>query len=66
MTVWPARLSILQQATGLPIPLPKVCQFPLTSGKPWRFCCAPTVPDRPYCHAHVLVCYQLTPRSQAA
>ena len=29
------------------------CQWPLTNGRPWRFCCVETVPGRSYCAAHV-------------
>ncbi len=29
------------------------CQWPLTNGRPWRFCCVETVPGKPYCAAHV-------------
>lgn len=28
------------------------CAWPLNDGRPWRFCCQPTIPGRPYCDAH--------------
>jgi GcrA cell cycle regulator len=28
------------------------CCFPLNDGRPWRFCCEPTEPGKPYCTKH--------------
>jgi GcrA cell cycle regulator len=28
------------------------CCFPLNDGRPWRFCCEPTEPGKPYCAKH--------------
>lgn len=32
------------------------CAYPLNSGRPWRFCCEPTLPNVVYCSKHHAVC----------
>jgi GcrA cell cycle regulator len=33
------------------------CMYPISDGRPWRFCGAPCVPNRVYCAEHVALCY---------
>lgn len=33
---------------------PSECQWPTSNGRPWTFCCAETLPGRPYCAAHAM------------
>ena len=36
---------------------PKECCFPLTDGKPWKFCGDPTTAGKDYCASHLQVMY---------
>lgn len=41
----------------------RVCQYPTSEGRPWRFCDAPLEEgQRVYCTAHAAICWQPPPR----
>lgn len=42
---------------ALPAPAFRACQWPLTDGRPWRFCEAPTVRGTAWCSEHHARCY---------
>lgn len=58
----PARAPKLTLVKPVPVPpivLPRIseCCFPLNDRRPWRLCCEPASPDRPYCARHCAVAY---------
>ena len=46
-------------ALAVPKPLPRAqqCTWPLTDGRPWRFCEAPTIRGSSWCEVHYRVVY---------
>ena len=44
----------------------RTCQWPLTNGRPWRFCDAPVVLGSAWCEAHYRTVYARPPRQERA
>lgn len=47
----PAPRPVAPKPELIKLPVGECC-FPTNDGRPWRFCCEPTVPGRQYCSKH--------------
>lgn len=55
----PARAPVPSAVRRGTRPLSDACQWPLSDGKPWRFCDDPAVaPGTPFCATHAALAYQ--------
>lgn len=64
----PTLAEVGEEVAPLPPPRAATCQFPLSDGRPWRFCDSADVrPGSSYCAAHHRICWrESAPQEEAA
>lgn len=56
-TLAPAPVPVRAAPPPRPVAPPRACAWPLSAGRPWRFCEAESEPGKPYCPDHCLLSY---------